>query len=93
MALTTIPHDATAAELRAEARRVAEEMLQPPAEAERAYEEMVTALRASIARYEERFGLPSEDVGTAINAGILIEDLDVCDWLLHYKRLKRLGGC
>lgn len=93
MALTALPHNATAAELRAEARRMAEAILQPPADPELAYEGKLTALRERIAMYEQRFGVRSEDVDAAIDAGHLVEDLDVCNWLLDYKRLKRLGGC
>jgi hypothetical protein len=41
---------------------------------------------------EKKYGLRSEDVGEAINAGHLVETHEVCQWLLDYKMLLRLGA-
>jgi hypothetical protein len=41
---------------------------------------------------EQTYGLRSEDVGEAINAGHLVETHEVCQWLLNYKMLLRLGA-
>lgn len=63
--------------------QLADEQLQA-----RYLEEIVLRVEA----YEQQFGMRSEDVGPAIDAGELVEDLDVCNWLLAYKRLKRIGA-
>ncbi|MDQ2655426.1 MAG: hypothetical protein M3Z20_20545 [Chloroflexota bacterium] len=41
---------------------------------------------------EQEYGLRSEDVGKAIDAGELVETHEVCQWLLDYKSLVRLGA-
>lgn len=41
---------------------------------------------------EQEYRLRSEDVGPAINAGQLVETHEVCQWLLDYKLLVRLGA-
>lgn len=41
---------------------------------------------------EQEHGLRSEDVGKAIDAGELVEAHEVCQWLLDYKPLVRLGA-
>lgn len=51
--------------------------------------EFVATLRQSLRRYEERFGIPSEHLDAALKSGELGEDLDVCDWLIHYSLLLR----
>jgi hypothetical protein len=49
-------------------------------------------LEQRVASFEQQYGLRSEDVGQAINAGVLVESHDVCQWLLDYKLLLRLGA-
>ena len=44
-------------------------------------------LRASVKRYEERYGMPSDRIHDAIDAGELVEDLDVCNWIFDYELL------
>lgn len=41
---------------------------------------------------EQKYGMRTEDVGEAINAGRLVETHEVCQWLLDYKLLVRLGA-
>ena len=44
-------------------------------------------LRSSVKQYEERYGMPSERIHDAIDAGELIEDLDVGHWIFQYDLL------
>lgn len=41
---------------------------------------------------ELRYGMPSEAAAAAINAGLLDEEDEVCQWLLDFKMLQRLGA-
>jgi len=45
-----------------------------------------------VASLEQRYELRSEDVGQAINSGLIVESHEVCQWLLDYKMLLRLGA-
>ena len=47
-------------------------------------------LRASVKQYEERYGMPSERIHDAIDAGELIEDLDVGHWIFQCDLLHNL---
>lgn len=47
-------------------------------------------LRQIVASYEARFGMPSERLHEAIEAGLLDEDRDVGDWIFHYNLLCRV---
>ncbi|MFT4040786.1 MAG: hypothetical protein QM692_21575 [Thermomicrobiales bacterium] len=49
-------------------------------------------LKLRVEAYERQFGMRSEDVGAAIDAGLLIEDLDVCNWLMDFDELQLYGG-
>jgi hypothetical protein len=44
-------------------------------------------LRASVKQYEERYGMSSDRIHDAIDAGELVEDLDVCNWIFDYELL------
>jgi hypothetical protein len=52
-------------------------------------ERMLAELRESVRQYEERYGMSSECIHTAIDGGELTEDLDVCDWIFQYELLRR----
>lgn len=54
-------------------------------EAQAAY---LAELRASVKRYEARYGMASERIHDAIDAGLLVEDLDVCNWIFDYELLR-----
>ena len=54
-------------------------------EAQAAY---LAELRASVKQYEEQYGMPSDRIHEAIDAGELIEDLDVCNWIFAYDLLR-----
>lgn len=58
-------------------------------EAQAAY---LAELRASVKRYEERYGMPSHRVHDAIEAGELIEDLAVGHWIFQYDLLCDVEG-
>jgi hypothetical protein len=45
-------------------------------------------LRANVKQYEERYGMPSDRIHDAIDAGELVEDLDVCNWIFDYELLR-----
>ena len=49
-------------------------------------------LEQRVASFEQQYGLRSEDVGRAINARQLVETHEVCQRLLDYKLLLRLGA-
>lgn len=49
----------------------------------------VPDLASRVAAYEVRHGMPSSEVGPAIDRGELEETLDVCQWLLDYDLLRR----
>ena len=50
-------------------------------------------LRQIVASNEARFGVPSEDIHEAIEAGLLDEDREVGDWIFHYSLLCRVEAC
>jgi hypothetical protein len=43
-----------------------------------------------VKQYEERYGIPSERIHDAIDAGELIEDLGVVHWIFDYNLLCRI---
>ena len=47
-------------------------------------------LRANLKQYEERFGFSSDHIHDAIDAGELVEDLDVCNWIFDYELLREI---
>ena len=51
--------------------------------------EFVATLRQSLRRSEERYAIPSEKLDAALKSGELVEDLEVCDWLIQYSLLLR----
>jgi predicted transcriptional regulator len=53
-------------------------------------EKMLAELRESVKQYEARYGMSSDRVHDAIEAGELVEDLDVCDWIFQYNLLRRV---
>ena len=53
-------------------------------------ETMLGEIRESVKQYEQRYGLSSDCVHNAIDAGELTEDLDVCDWIFQYNLLRRV---
>ena len=53
-------------------------------------DETLSELRNSVKRYEDRYGMASEGIHDAIDAGILIEDRDVGHWIFQYMLLKRV---
>jgi hypothetical protein len=53
-------------------------------------EQIVERLRANIAAYEARYCISSERIHEAIEAGDLIEDTDVADWIFEYRILSRV---
>jgi predicted transcriptional regulator len=53
-------------------------------------EAMLAQIRESVKQYEARYGMTSDRVHGAIDAGELVEDLDVCDWIFQYNLLRRV---
>ena len=51
---------------------------------------MLAEIRESVKQYEQRYGMSSDRVHDAIDAGELVEDLEVCDWIFQYNLLKRV---
>jgi len=51
---------------------------------------MLAEIRESVKQYEQRYGMSSDCVHQAIDAGELVEDLDVCDWIFQYNLLRRV---
>jgi hypothetical protein len=51
-------------------------------------ERMLAEIRESVKQYEQRYGMPSECVHDAIDAGELVEGLDVCNWIFQYDLLR-----
>lgn len=41
---------------------------------------------------EQRYGIASADIHSAIEAGEIRETLDVCNWIMDYEILKRSWG-
>jgi hypothetical protein len=50
----------------------------------------LSELRESVKQYEERYGMASERIHEAIDAGELEEDLDVVHWIFRYELLCRV---
>ncbi len=48
-------------------------------------------IRACVKQYEKRYGMSSDRIHEAIDAGELIEDLDVGHWIFQYDLLRDLG--
>ena len=51
---------------------------------------VLAELRQSVKAYEERYGIASERIHDAIEAGELIEDLEVGHWNFDYDLLCRI---
>jgi hypothetical protein len=49
---------------------------------------MLLELKERVTHYEQRYGMPSDRIHEAIDAGELIEDLDVCHWIMDYELLQ-----
>jgi hypothetical protein len=49
---------------------------------------MLAEIRESVKQYEQRYGMPSDCVHDAIDAGELVEDQDVCHWIFQYDLLR-----
>jgi hypothetical protein len=56
----------------------------------RHYQDRLCELKDSVARYEERFGIPSNQIHDAIENNTLIETEEVCDWIMAYELLIRV---
>jgi hypothetical protein len=54
-------------------------------EAQAAY---LAELRARVKHCEQRYGMSSERIHDAIDAGELVEDLDVCNWIFAHDLLR-----
>lgn len=48
--------------------------------------------RTRVKRFEEHYGMPSDRIHDAIEAGELVEDLDVCNWIFDYELLLDVEG-
>jgi hypothetical protein len=53
-----------------------------------AQQQVLAEIRESVRQYEERYGMSSDCIHDAIDAGELIEDLDVCNWIFSYDLLQ-----
>jgi hypothetical protein len=53
------------------------------------YFEHVHELRDRVAEYEAKYGMPSDQVHTAIENGHIDETDEVCDWIMTYELLER----
>lgn len=51
----------------------------------------VERLRERVRKYEQQFGIASADIHRAIDEGRLRETQDVCDWIIDYDSLVRIG--
>jgi hypothetical protein len=51
-------------------------------------EAMLAEIRKSVKQYEQRYGMSSDCVHDAIDAGELVEDQDVCHWIFQYDLLR-----
>jgi hypothetical protein len=49
---------------------------------------MLAEIRKSVKQYEQRYGMSSDCVHDAIDAGELVEDQDVCHWIFQYDLLR-----
>lgn len=54
------------------------------------YEETIAELRREVKSFEERYGLPSDKIHDAIEAGELVEDLEVGNWIFRVRLLNSL---
>ena len=48
--------------------------------------------RECVKQYERIYNVPSEDIHRAIDAGELVETLDVCRWIFLHNLLSRVEG-
>jgi hypothetical protein len=53
-----------------------------------AQQQILAEVRESVRQYEERYGMSSECIHAAIDAGDLIEDQDVGHWIFSYDLLQ-----
>jgi hypothetical protein len=53
---------------------------------------MLEETRECVKQYERIYNVPSEDIHRAIDAGELVETLDVCRWIFLYNLLSRVEG-
>lgn len=85
MALAVLPPPNTEAELRALQllRQLEDHQLQ---------ENALVELNHRVEQFEQQFGFPSEEAARAISTGHLTESHEVCQWMLDYKLLLRLGA-
>ena len=79
-------------ELRSSCERPADQMLtellaQRPASLDAA--QAVRELRRRVKHYEDRYGIPSDRLHQAIEAGDMVEDLEVSRWIFQYTLLLR----
>ena len=51
---------------------------------------MLAEIRESVKQYEQRYGMSSDCIHDAIDAGELIEDRDVGHWIFQYDLLQRV---
>ena len=51
-------------------------------------EKMLAEIRESVKQYEVRYGMSSDCIHDAIEAGELVEDLDVGHWIFQYELLR-----
>jgi hypothetical protein len=65
------------------------ELLERPADTA-AQAVVLAEIRTSVEQYEMRYGLPSDRIHDAIDAGDLIEDQDVGHWIFQYDLLHDL---
>ncbi len=49
---------------------------------------MLAEIRESVEQYEERYGMSSDRIHDAIDAGELVEDRDVGHWIFQYDLLR-----
>lgn len=63
------------------------ELLERPVDAA-AQAAALAEIRTSVEQYERKYGLPSDRVHDAIDAGDLIEDQDVGHWIFQYDLLQ-----
>ncbi|MGH2614135.1 MAG: hypothetical protein ACRDJC_02750 [Thermomicrobiales bacterium] len=54
------------------------------------HDDMLSELRQSVKRYEERYGMASACIHDAIEAGELVEDQDVGHWIFQFDLLTDL---
>lgn len=52
------------------------------------HEKMLAEIREKVKQYEVRYGMSSDCIHDAIEAGELVEDLDVGHWIFQYDLLR-----